>query len=282
MLNTHHIPEWLVKVWIPTAKRKPKKERMSVTSLISPPRQRTLQIERFDDIQEDVVEHLNFFDGNNLDKAFDFLGPQFPMEFVTQEKLEFLIDSIILVGKPDIVLKDDRGWGIIDNKRCKTGQKHYPERLKGWESQLNIYAYLWEKLKGQKIYWIENHAYYKDYTPVNQTPDYPECGFEIFKQPLWTTEEQENYIRSQLEYHATCPYDCPEEERWGSVAVMGKGKKRALRVLKTREECEAWMKETGRGDYIENRLGLRCRFWCSVKSVCKFSPCCLPKYRSEV
>ena len=259
---------------------------------------RTLLAERFDDIEEDVTEQLNFFKGNNLDKAFDLLASRTDYQFLTQEKLELLIDGITVVGIPDIVLKDDRGWGIIDNKACKCGTIHYPGTLKEWERQLNCYAYLLWKLKGIEVSWIENHMYFQDYSPLKARDGYPDYGFNIHKQPLWSITEQENYIRSQLEYHATSPYDCPEEERWSDIVVLKKGRKNALiasvpgsggsEKIKTKEQALAILKVKGYQEefekgtvWIESRIGTRCKFFCGVKSVCRFSPLCQGKYTAE-
>lgn len=264
--NKHELPEWLVDKLIPFPPKKPKKDRMSVTDLIHPPRMKTLRIEKWDEIEEDVANLLQMFDGINLDRAFD-------EDEEEQLKMEVVIDGVTLVGKLDRLVTNGKTV-ILDRKRGKVGVKEYPSTLKEWTAQLNCYAWMYEELYKEKVDRIENHIFYKDWTPVRTSdPSYPKIAYEILKQPLWSREDQENYIRTQLEYHYHSPMDCPEEDRWGSFAVKKEGQKRALRVLKTREECEQWMKENKKGDYIENRDGLRCKFFCPVRNVCPDSPC---------
>ena len=264
--NQHNLPEWLVRQLIPTEEHPPNPKRMSVTSLIHPPRMRTLLMEKWDEITVDVSDLLNFFDGNNLDAAFD-------NEENAQEKLEIDIDGITLVGKLDLHYSVPDGEIIVDNKRTKVGALGYNDTVKEWERQLNCYAWMFTHKTGRPVVGLENHVYYKDHSPVKATnPAYPKIAFEVLTQPLWNAKEAEDYIRTQLEYHATAKMDCPVDERWGSFAVMSKGRKTAHRVCKTIRECEEWMQKNSKGDYIENREALRCKFFCPVRSVCKDSP----------
>lgn len=272
LTNVHQIPEWIVKRLVPYKAKPLDPKRLSTTWIIKPPRMRTLYIERFNDLISDVSEYFAMWYGNLLDSAFDD-------EEMAQNKMEWKVDDVTLVGKWDLF---DEGI-IHDNKFCKVGQLHYGETLKEWEAQLNIYSFLWNQLNFERVKGLQNNLFYKDWSPtkVGRENSYPKIAYEVFKQPHWTEEDQHKYILERLEYHKEQPYDCPEEERWGSFAVKTKGKQRADRVLKTRAECEEWMNTNGRGDYIESREGLRCQFFCPVKSVCKYSPCCQSKFKGE-
>jgi len=259
--NVNNLPQWLVDKLVPKDKT-PNPKRMSVTDLIHPPRMRTLKLERYDEITQDVSELLAFFDGNNLDEAFkEDKGEQI--------KMELPIGGITLVGVMDRLEENT----ILDRKRCKVGGKEYPSTLKEWECQLNVYSYMRNVLEGKRVDRLENHLFYKDWTPVRTSdPSYPQAGYEIIVQPHWLVEEQEQYIHTQLEYHSTKPMDCPKSERWSSFAIKSKGRKTAHRVLKSIQACEDWMNKNKKGDYIEDRDCLRCKFFCSVRSVCKNSP----------
>jgi hypothetical protein len=267
--DNYNLPEWLVRQLIPKDEHPPNPKRMSVTSLIHPPRMRTLLMEKWSEIMVDVSELLNFFDGNNLDAAFD-------NEENAQEKLNVEIDGITLVGKLDLHYPTSEGEIIVDNKRTKVGSLSYGDTVKEWERQLNCYSWMFTRITGRPVCGLENHVYYKDHSPVKAVnPTYPKIAFEILNQPLWKMEEAEDYIRTQLEYHALSPMACPVDERWGNFAVMSNGRKTAHRVLKTMRECEEWMQKNKKGDYIEHRDALRCRYFCPVKTVCKDSPCYL-------
>lgn len=268
--NIHNVPEWVVKQLVPSEPRPLKPERMSVTWLIKPPRMRTLFIERFDEIVTDVSDYFNMWYGNLLDSAFDD-------EEYAQNKMELEIDGITLVGKWDLLENNI----IQDNKFTKVGQLNYGSTLKEWEAQLNCYSYLWECLNFERVDGLQNNLFYRDWsaTKVGRENNYPKVAFETYKQSHWSFEQQKQYILERLRLHREEPLSCPEDERWGSFAVRTKDKKRADRVLKTREECEQWMRETGRGDYIESRDGLRCQHFCSVRSVCPYSTQCQAKFK---
>lgn len=260
--NKHQLPDWLVKQLIPKENHPPLPKRMSVTSLIHPPRMRTLLLEKWDDISVDVSELLNFFDGNNLDAAFsDEIG--------AQEKMELEVDGVTIVGKLDLVLPTSQGVVIVDTKRAKVGIKGYTDTIKEWERQLNCYSYLYTRIHGQPIVGLENHVFYKDHTPVcAANPSYPPIAYEIIKQPLWSMSEAEDYIKTQLEYHASKPMDCPQDVRWGKWKVKSEGRKTAHRVCDTFGEAVDWMNKNGKGEFIEQHDCIRCRHFCAVRSVC--------------
>lgn len=261
--NKHNLPEWLVRQLLPQNPHLPDPKRMSVTDLIAPPRMRTLKIQKWDEITTDVSDLLNFFDGNNLDRAFK----NDPEE---QIKLELLIDGITLVGQLDRLIVTPDSVTVVDRKRTKVGGAAYGDTRRSWIAQLNCYAWLLQRTRGIETTKLENHVSYKDWSPVKMyTKDYPQWAWQIIQQPLWSFEHQELYIRQQLEYHAANPMDCPVEERWGSFAVMANGRKTALRVLKTRQKYETWMEDNQKGDFVENRDCLRCKHFCSVSSVCQ-------------
>jgi len=269
--------------------RRMKPERMSTTSLIHPPRQRTLYIERFDDIVVDASTYFAMWFGNLLDKAFDD-------DEGAQNKMEFPIDGITLVGKWDCCRE-----GIIqDYKFTGVGVTKYESRMEEYAAQLNIYDFMnntlnWERAKG-----LENHMFYKDWSPVLASFDknYPQCAWHRVKQEQWTLDEQHRYVSKRLKYHKEKPYDCPMEERWGSFAIRRRGAKKALVAsvpgtkgkerIATEEQAKdilvakGYEDEFNKGDvYIENRMGLRCKFYCQVANVCKYSQSCIPKYRSS-
>lgn len=286
--NVHNLPPWLIER-IAQEPRKKKPERMSVTDLIHTPRQRTLYIERWDDLVVDVSTMMAMWYGNLLDAAFDD-------DENAQKKMELQIGDITLVGKWDCM----RERILQDYKFLKVGAKKYESRMFEYQAQLNIYDCLnydinWERAEG-----LENHFFYKDWSPILASFDknYPQCAWERVVQPQWSQSEQKRYILERLAYHKDKPYDCPEEDRWGSFAIKRKGGKKALvasvpgskgkEMIKTEAHAKeilitkGYEAEFSTGEvYIENRMGLRCKFYCSVANVCKYSNQCIDKYREE-
>ena len=187
--------------------------------------------------------------------------------------------GITLVGKADNYI----GGVIQDTKTKAVGFKKFGDSVKKIEEQLNVYA--WQRRKrGQEVNKLVADIFYRDWklSQAKYSSDYPATSYEELELPLWIYEDQNRYILEQIEYHLQSPYDC--EDRWTkptTYAVMTKGKKRAERVLDSMEEAEKWMKEN-RGTHIDVRLGesLRCQNYCPVRSVCKHSEHCIPKFRN--
>jgi hypothetical protein len=286
--NTFNIPSRILDKLVQEPRRK-KPKRMSVTDLIKPPRIRTLYIERFDDIVVDASTYFNLWFGNLLDSAFED-------DENAQNKMEIEIDGITLVGKWDAMVNEI----IEDDKFTKVGRKTYEDTMKEFTAQLNIYDWMNNTLNWQRAKGLRNNLFYKDWSPILASFDksYPQCSWEAIDQPQWTVEEQHRYILERLKYHKEKPYDCPESERWGSFCIRRKGAKKALvasvpgtkgkEQIKTEAQAKeiliakGYEEEFNKGDiYIENRIGLRCKFFCGVSSVCPDSPNCIKKYREE-
>lgn len=300
--NPSKIPEWLMSELVQEPRRK-KPERMSTTDLIHTPRMRSLYIERFDDIVVDASTYFQMWYGNLLDKAFDD-------DENAQNKMEIDIDGMTLVdskavnvGKVTCLVGkwDCMREGIIqDYKFTGVGVTKYESRMDEYAAQLNIYDYLNNTLNFERAKGLENHFFYKDWSPVLASFDksYPQCAWQCYKQPQWSEQEQHRYILERLKYHKEQPYDCPESERWSSFAIKRKGQKKAVIAsvpgskgkipIKTEAHAKEIIKQKGLQDefsggnlYIENRLGLRCRFFCGVSSVCPDSPNCIAKFKGK-
>jgi ATP-dependent helicase/nuclease subunit A len=60
--------------------------------------------------------------------------------------------TLKLSGTIDLIFKDKDGWKIVDYKTDRVDSKEHLEQLANWHKpQLEIYAYLWEKISGEKV-----------------------------------------------------------------------------------------------------------------------------------
>ena len=176
------------------------------------------------------------------------------------------IDSYNFRTKTLADLKNVSAWKLV--------KKDYSS----FEKQLNIGAYLMGR-NGFEIEKLQIYALVRDWSRARQSErDYPMQPIEIIDIPLWSEEEQEEYIRERLELHfGEGPKECSDEERWkraSSFAVKKKSAKRALRVLPTLEKAESWIAsqglEEGKGGvFIEERPATyaRCADYCAFSKL---------------
>lgn len=299
--NQYNLPKHILKL-LPKI-YKPKENRISISHLIDAPRIRTLLLERWDDIIRDYSDLILTLLGISVHDRVEKLAEE---DEQAEEKLENVIDGIPIVGKADVYTN-----GIIrDVKVTALGRLNFEDIIKKYIAQTNCYA--WQRRKrNQKINALYIDVFYRDWKLINYirsthklngifceingkraVDGYPPVGYFELKLPLWSFEEQEQYIKNQIEYHLMGKYECSDEDRWKSettYAIMKKGRKSAViasvngKKILTKQQANDIIvaKNLDKNHYIEIREGkcLRCELFCSVRSVCKFSPYCIEKYR---
>ena len=304
--NKWQIPEHVVRLC--PQSYKPKQDRISVSALIDSPRIRTLQIEKWDEIERDVAISLTSLGGISFhDRAQKYAENDEQAE----RKLEDSNDSngnplgLILVGKSDNYICANFGgsnpiYQLRDWKSMGCYGLAFPDKIIKMTSQLNIYA--WQHLIRKQsveslyldIYW-KNWKYeeyqratdklnsiFFDLTDGGVLDGYPPIPYSQVKLLLWSFEQQEQFIKDRIHYHLTSPMDC--SDRWQTAdtfAVMKEGRKSALRVLDSFNDalgyCVANKLSNGiiliKGISIVKREGkcIRCGvegFYCPCWSIC--------------
>lgn len=148
--------------------------------------------------------------------------------------------------------------------------------------QVNSYAFLFRSI-GFEVEKLSIWSFIRDYskTKARTQKDYPKRQVIQTKMPVWTPEETEKHIVSNItrfEEHIDTPDDqlppCTMEERWQDptiYAVMKKGRKSAVKRHESKEEAKKMVSELGATAYIEERPSTprRCEDYCSVSNFCK-------------
>jgi hypothetical protein len=148
------------------------------------------------------------------------------------------------------------------------------------EQQLNSYAWLYRK-NGFEVKRARIVAPLRDWSKprAEREPDYPQVGVVVREIPLWTPQQQEEFVIGRIINHQIAegiPDDelppCTPEERWhkpDTWSVKKKGNKRAHRVYSSLVEAES-NQPAGYG--IEHRRGvdIRCASYCRVAQFCVF------------
>ena len=257
-------------------------KRVGVTTLINPPRVRLLSVKHWEEIEEDVSDHLWKILGNACHYV---LGKADSNTRIIEEKMTEEVDGITVVSKPDIydtALHSLEDYKITSIWSAKLGDRD------SWDNQLNCYAWFLRK-RDYKVDNLYINAILKDWRRGEKLKynDYPPIPFIRIKCNLWTFEEQEAYIKERVAVYKKClelsedliPI-CSEKERWkkeDKFAVKKNSNKKAERVLDTAQEAESWIKERQKKDTknkysIEYREGadFKCTDYCSVNKFCSY------------
>jgi hypothetical protein len=200
--------------------------------------------------------------------------------YTNEERIFHSIDGITISGAVDLQEHTDDGIVIIDYKFVKAWS--VMKSKDDWVTQLNIYKWLVETVKKQKVCGLKICAIIKDYSAHSTQENYPEAEAVMIEIPMWDSVTTETYVRQRLDMHRAAKQaqefgedlqPCTDEDRWMSetiYAVKREGRKTAIRVFKTIEEAtELAEKEKG---YVEERKGepKRCTGdFCGVSQWCK-------------
>lgn len=248
----------------------------SVTELLSPPRIRRLREQFHDRVEQDVADMLWSMLGSALHVVMERGQTE---GHITEERLFHEIDGVTISGQIDLQHERDGGVVITDYKFTSAWavMADKPE----WEQQLNVYRWLVETVKGNRVDALNICALIRDFSRHDTREGYPAAPIQMVSIPMWDLKDTEEFVRRRLDMHrdAKVAHDfgdalpeCSPEERWQSetvYAVKREGRKTAIRVFKNQEEAnELATKEKG---YVEIRPGepKRCTGnYCGVAQWC--------------
>lgn len=275
--NKHNVPETLVALATRDYYSKGKAD-YSVTEIISPPRIQRLRRQYNEQMEQDVSDML----WQLLGSALHVVAERGVADnHITEERIIADIGDVKLSGAIDIQRVTDEGIIITDYKFTSAWalRQDKPE----WEAQQNIYAWLVEKVKGQKVIGVQICALIRDWSrrEASVKADYPQAPIQVLELPLWPLEKTEAYIKERIDAHRMSKVQadwgdelppCTDDDRWvreTKYAVKREGRKTAIRVLDTQHEAdELAAKENG---YVEVRKGeaIRCTGnFCGVAEWC--------------
>jgi hypothetical protein len=256
--------------------------RMSVTQLLSSPRQVALQEAHQHEIVEDVSDSIYRLLGSILHKLLELGSTE--DDGIIEQRVSTTIDGWEVSGGVDVQVlnKDGREIKIIDWKF--TSVLTVTENRPDWAKQLNCYAALLRRAEW-RVTGLENIAIIRDWSRARaqMSNKYPQSAVARIVQPLWPEEEADAFLRERVRLHqeaqaierlgAHLPY-CTDEERWnrGDTYALVSPKGRAIKTGDTPEEIVDWIinapkKYDGK---IVRRPGVptRCMNYCRVAPWC--------------
>ena len=255
------------------------KAHVSVTELISSPRIVQLKKANWDHLEEDVSDKVWAIFGTAIHAVLE-LGKD--DHHVIEQRLHAELDGWKLSGAIDLQRMDEDGIVVCDYKT--TGAWAVMNQKLDWEYQLNIYAWLVEKIKKQPVKKLEIIAIIRDWSrrDAQIKEGYPEAPIKVIDVPLWPFEEREAFIKARIKLHSDAYFAaeigenlplCTPDEMWEKqtvYAVRKVGGKRATAICNSEEEAKQKVEELGKGYELDIRPGerTRCANFCQVKDFC--------------
>jgi len=256
----------------------------SVTEIMSPPRIQRLRRIYHADMEQDVTDML----WSMLGSALHVVAERSEVEnHLNEERLFIEIDGVVLSGSIDLQKQVKGGVELADYKFTSVWavMNDKPE----WEQQLNIYAWMVNKLKGMHIKKLQICAILRDWSSrkAQNEANYPPAQIQMVDIPIWDFAKTEAYIKERLELHreskvladwgSELPH-CTDDERWmrsTTFAVKKEGRKTAVRVFESEDEAKKLIAESDEKERsrlsIEERKGepVRCTGnYCNVNKWC--------------
>ncbi|MEN6550231.1 MAG: PD-(D/E)XK nuclease family protein [Armatimonadia bacterium] len=248
-----------------------------VTSLLKGTREAVLERRHAAEIERDAADMIWLVFGTAV---HTLLAASTETEAqIKEERLRVPVGDYVLTGQFDLYDADEEV--VIDYKTASVWKIIYGD-FADWRRQLLIYAWILRETgfdcrAGQVVALLKDHskreakhrAGYPPYPVYVQRFEFAEADFVECK--AWLEAKFAEIKAAEALPDALLP-PCTDEERYNDgakYAVMAKGKKRALRVLDSREEAEAWIKSNG-GDSIEERPGedKKCLEYCAAAAFC--------------
>ena len=254
----------------------------SVTQLIDSPRIGILQQEHDDEIEQDVVDFLWARFGTGMHEMFEDAtkGDQ----YTTEERIFHDHMGWNISGAIDLLERTPDGLVIRDYKVTSKWSVIFGKDE--WHNQMNAYGWLLRHAKNTSVCRLEIVAIIRDWQRREAEKDrnYPQSPIHIIDIPIWSDQEQDDYIDGRIELHQSAAFQrltrqelplCSDEERWRKPTkwAIKKGKNiRAVRVLNTEEEADDFLATKDSAHHIEKRPGecTRCvQNWCRVNEWCQ-------------
>ncbi len=287
--NIHNLPDRVIKQ-LPLP-RKPEERILHVTELLSSPREHTLLLEHWDDLEVDFSVFLDTLLGTALHKYQESLNKQ-----RSEIKLSGKIGQFTIVGTADSYDPDTKT--LRDTKVRPVGTLKYPSFKEDLAKQLNCYSYFLSQTD-LEIKHLEADVYYRDWKHWESNKS-NKVRYAVMKKGRKTALkvfDTLNELYSWCEEQEICGttrsddnFDPPEftmkkeysiEERGGDENYPVISVDHSVPIeLWTPEIQKEWLEDTCElfsldKMYCDNtyrwKNDLKCREFCSVRSICKYA-----------
>lgn len=277
--NIHNLDP-IVRQWLELDSYDHIEDVFSATQLLKPTRMIVLEKQHETELETDITDLIASRYGTALHDSFEKLNLP---DCIQEQRFFAEVDGQKISGKPDILQKKGKQYILWDIKSTSVWTWVNHSKDEEYINQLSIYRFLicdgGKKVNREaKIIFL-----FTDWSKskAKQSASYPKLRVHVENIKLMTSDETREFISDKLKdinNHINTPEPdlplCTPDELWqkdDKWAVMREGRKIAVRVWDSENDCHRQMKDLRKGHhYIEFRPGKvnRCgyclvRKWCS-------------------
>lgn len=283
LTNKYGLPEAIIRATKKRNEAYSSRADRSVTQLISPPRIDILRKRHFREIEKDVSEEWFALLGSAVHQILEWGADDGD---IVEERMFARVMGWTISGAIDVQREGD-AYKIIDYKVCSTYTytKDNGEAKKEWVEQQNLYALLVRVNKGIRVTNLSVCAIYRDWKAgeADRNPNYPQSPIKEIPIPVWTDEEQMEFLQSRVALHQKAEFlhdmdeelpECTEEDTWSRAtawSVKRTGAVRATKNFDNEDEAKEFLEQKGEGYFIEKKMGIPARCegnYCQVATWC--------------
>jgi hypothetical protein len=278
LTNKFNLPETFVNV-IKRPQYSRGSSEISVTEILSPPQLVLLRRQHADDIEQDAADMVWSLFGSAVHNILEHGKDD---HHIVEERLFTTFEGWSISGAIDLQKLIDGKVLIADYK--VTSAWAVQQEKQEWIDQLNLYAWLVERVKGDTVSGLQIIGIVRDWSRREAAlkDTYPQAPIVTLDIPLWSFEDREEFVRRRLTLHNEANFaavsgdmpDCTSEEMWEkktTYAVMKEGGKRAKKVFDVKDDAITFLVQQKDAHYVETREGgrTRCESFCQVAPFCK-------------
>jgi hypothetical protein len=233
-----------------------------------------------DELESDVTDNVWSIFGTAIHGILEHGKAE---NHIVEERINATLDGWRISGAIDLQIINADGSVTINDYKTTGAWAVMNEKI-DWEYQLNIYAWLVEKVKQMPVRNVEIVAIIRDWSrrDAENRQGYPDAPIKVIPVNLWPFEDREQFILEQIKAHSNAEMSmemeedlppCTPAEMWEkptSYAVMKEGNKRATSVHATEEDAHEALKTVKGKAEVVIRPGerTRCETFCSVNKFC--------------
>jgi len=278
LTNKFNLPETFVNVIKRPTYSKGSSE-ISVTEILSPPQLVLLRRQHQEDIEQDAADMVWSLFGSAVHNILEHGKDD---NHIVEQRLFTTFEGWSISGAIDLQTLVDGKVLIADYK--VTSAWAVQQEKQEWINQLNLYAWLVESVKGDKVAGLQIIGIVRDWSRREAAlkDTYPQAPIVTLDIPLWSQADREAFVKQRLTLHNEANFaavsgfmpECTPEEMWEkptTYAIMKAGGVRAKKVCNTLSEAENFVVTKYPDHHIETREGgrTRCESFCQAAPFCK-------------
>ena len=281
LTNNFNLPKTFINV-IQRPQYSRGRSQISVTEILNSPRIVQLRQKHIDDITEDAADMVWSLFGTAVHNILEHGKDE---NHIVEERLHAEFNNWHISGAIDLQEVLPNGIGIRDYK-VTSAWAVQQEKLE-WIEQLNLYAWLVQKVKNMPVVDLQIIGIVRDWSrrDAASKETYPQAPIVTLDIPLWDMETCEAFLSDRLSKHNEASFamgigdvleECTPKEMWEKptvYAIRKIGGVRAKTLHGSKEKAEEDLAELNakKKEYeIEVRQGgrTRCESFCQVAPFC--------------